>query len=264
MFRNKQTIIIKSDEEIELIKQSSLLIGKTLAYLAPFIQPGTLGTDLDTKAEEFIKDHGGVPAFKGLYGCPSSLLISVNSAVVHGLPSNKPFKDGDVVSIDCGVLMNEFYGDSAYTFAVGNISEQAKKLLKVTYECLYLGIEKAIVGNRVGDISYAIQNHAEGNGYGVVKELVGHGLGRSLHEAPEVPNFGRRGTGSQLREGMTIAIEPMINMGKARVVTDDDGWTVRAADNLPSAHYEHTIVVTSKGPQILSSFEEIEKIVKVF
>jgi len=255
-------IIYKTAEEVELIRESSLLIGKTLAVLAPLIKPGALGSDLDKVAEDFIRSHGdAVPAFKGLYGCPSSLLISVNSAVVHGIPSNIPFKEGDVISIDCGVYKNGFYGDSAFTFPVGELKPDVKKLLRVTYECLMLGIEKVKPGNRVGDISFAVQNHAESNGYSVVRELVGHGLGRSLHEKPEVPNYGRRGSGPALKEGMVIAIEPMINMGKARVVTEQDGWTVRAADNLPSAHYEHTVAVTKNGVEILSTFDDLKDIV---
>lgn len=256
-------IIYKTAEEVELIRESSLLIGKTLAVLAPLIKPGALGADLDRIAEEFIRSHGdAVPAFKGLYGCPSSLLISVNSAVVHGLPDNRPFQEGDIISIDCGVYKNGFYGDSAFTFPVGEIKPEVKKLLKITYECLMLGIDKVKPNNRVGDISFAVQQHAENNGYSVVRELVGHGLGRNLHEKPEVPNYGRRGSGPALKEGIVIAIEPMINMGKARVVTEKDGWTVRAADNLPSAHYEHTVAVTKTGVEILSSFDDIKDIVK--
>ncbi len=256
-------IIYKTAEEVELIRESSLLVGKTLATLAPLVKPGAIGTDLDKIAEDFIRSHGdAVPAFKGLYGCPSSLLISVNSAVVHGLPTNKPFKEGDVVSIDCGVYKNGFYGDSAFTFPVGEIKPEVARLLKVTYECLMLGIDKVKPGNRVGDVSHAVQSHAEGKGYSVVRELVGHGLGRSLHEKPEVPNFGRRGTGPVFKEGIVIAIEPMINMGRAKVVTEEDGWTIRTADNLPSAHYEHTVAVTKNGVEILSSFDGIEHIIK--
>lgn len=256
-------VVIKTPEEVELIRESSLLVGKTLATLAKLIKPGATGNKLDKVAEEFIRSHGdAVPGFKGLYGCPSTLLVSVNQQVVHGLPSDKPFKEGDIISVDCGVYKNGFYGDSAFTFPVGEIKADVRKLLRVTYECLYKGIEMVKPGNRVGDVSFAVQSHAEANGYSVVRELVGHGLGRSLHEKPEVPNFGKRGSGPALKEGMTIAIEPMINMGKARVITEEDGWTVRAADNLPSAHYEHSVAVTKNGVEILSSFDGLEDIIK--
>lgn len=211
-------IYYKTDEEIELIRQSSLLVGKTLAEVAKLIQPGVTTQSLDKMAEEFILDNGAKPGFKGLYGCPSTLLCSVNDAVVHGLPTDKPLKNGDIVSVDCGVFMNGFYGDVAYTFEVGEVSPEVKKLLEVTKECLKKAIEQAVAGNRIGDIGYAVQNLAQENGYGVVRELVGHGLGRELHEEPQVPNFGKRGNGIMLKEGMVIAIEPMINMGDRKSV----------------------------------------------
>lgn len=255
-------IIIKTPEEVELVRESSLLVGKTLATLAPLIKPGMTGSKLDEVAEEFIRSHNAAPGFKGLYGCPSTLLISVNQQVVHGLPSNKPFKEGDVISVDCGVYKNGFYGDSAFTFPVGEIKPEVRKLLKVTYECLYKGISMVKPGSRVGDVSYAVQNYAETNGYSVVRELVGHGVGRNLHEKPEVPNFGKRGSGPVFKQGIVIAIEPMINMGKAKIVTEEDGWTIRTADNLPSAHFEHTVAVTHNGVEILSSFDGLEDIIK--
>ncbi|NNK80932.1 MAG: type I methionyl aminopeptidase, partial [Flavobacteriales bacterium] len=225
---------IKTEEEIEILRQSSLLVGKTLAEMAKLLEPGVTTQKLDEVAEEFIRDNGAEPGFKGLYGCPSTLLCSVNEAVVHGLPTERPLENGDIVSIDCGVLMNEFYGDSAYTFKVGEVSAEVQRLLDVTQECLKLAIEQAVAGNRIGDIGHAVQQHAEKNGYGVVRELVGHGLGRSLHEEPEVPNYGRRGRGTKLSEGMTLAIEPMINMGVKEVEQLDDGWTIVTADRKPS------------------------------
>jgi len=209
-------IFYKTDEEIELIRESSLLVGKTLAEVAKLIKPGVTTIELDTMAEEFIRDNGALPGFKGLYDCPSTLLCSVNQAVVHGLPTKKPLVNGDIVSVDCGVLMNGFYGDVAYTFEVGEVKPEIKKLLQVTKECLAKAIEEAVHGKRIGDIGFAVQHHAEQNGYSVVRELVGHGLGRELHEEPQVPNYGRRGQGVQLKEGMVIAIEPMINMGKKK------------------------------------------------
>ena len=253
---------LKTEEEIELIRESSLLVGKTLAEVAKLIEPGVNTAKLDTIAEEFIRDNGGVPGFKGLYDCPSTLLTSVNSAVVHGLPSNKPLKNGDIVSVDCGVLMNEFYGDVAYTFEVGEVSEEIKQLLAVTKECLQAGIAAATVGNRVGDIGYAVQTLAEDNGYGVVRELVGHGLGKKLHEDPQVPNYGKRGQGVKLKEGLVIAIEPMINMGKRHVKQGEDGWTIYAKDGLPSAHFEHDVVVRKGKAEVLSTHEFIEEVLR--
>ena len=249
----------KTNEEIELIRESSLLVAKTLAEVAGQIRPGITTRSLDKIAEEFIRDHGAVPGFKGYHGFPATLCISPNEVIVHGFPADKALKEGDIVSIDCGVLKNGFYGDSAYTFAVGEINEALRRLLKVTYQCLLLGIEQAVEGNTLGDISGTIQDYAEKNGYTVVRELVGHGLGRSLHEAPEVPNFGKKGKGLKLKKGLVIAIEPMINLGQRNVVQERDGWTIRTADRKASAHYEHTIAVGTGKADVLSSFQYIEE-----
>ena len=253
---------IKTDEEVELLRESSLLVGKTLAAVADRIKPGVTTLELDAVAEEFIRDHGAEPGFKGYGGFPNSLCTSVNEAVVHGIPNNKPLVDGDIVSVDCGVLKNEFYGDSAYTFAVGEITPEIQQLLEVTKECLQKAIEQAVVGKRIGDIGFACQQHAEQSGYGVVRELVGHGLGRSLHEAPEVPNYGRRGNGPRLMDGMVLAIEPMINLGRKEVFHEEDGWTIVTADRKVSAHFEHDIVVRKDRADVLSSFDEIEKVLQ--
>ena len=253
-------IVYKTGEQIELIRISSLLVGDTIAETAKHIRAGITTEALDKIAEEYIHSFDAKPAFKGYNGFPSSLCISVNAEVVHGLPGKRELVDGDLVSIDCGVVKNEFYGDSAYSFSVGYADEKVQKLMRVTKECLYLGISKAIAGNRVGDISYNVQRHAEANGYGVVRELVGHGVGRKLHEKPEVPNFGKAGQGMLLKPGIVIAIEPMINMGVKNVRHLKDGWTVVAADNLPSAHYEHTVAVDNIKAEILSSFKAIEKV----
>jgi methionyl aminopeptidase len=250
----------KTKEEIELIRESSLLVGKTLAEVAKVIKPGTTTLSLDKIAYEFINDHKAVPAFLNYSGFPNSLCISVNSQVVHGIPGKYELKDGDVVSVDCGVVKNNFFGDSAYTFAVGEVKPEILNLLKTTKESLYKGIEMAVVGKRIGDIGEAVQTYAEKNGYSVVRELVGHGVGRNLHESPEVPNYGKRGTGLKLSEGLVIAIEPMINMGKRSIIQENDGWTIRTADNLPSAHFEHTIAIGKNKADILSSFEFIEEI----
>jgi methionyl aminopeptidase len=252
-------IYYKTSAEVELIRESSLLVSKTLAEVARSIRPGMTTLQLDELAEQFIRDHGAVPSFKNYKGFPFTCCISVNDAVVHGFPNDRPIKEGDIVSVDVGVYKNGFHGDSAYTFAVGTISDETKQLLQVTKESLNLGIEKAIAGNRVGDISFAIQDFAERkHKYGVVRELVGHGLGRHLHEEPQVPNYGRRGSGAKLKDGLVIAIEPMINMGVKEVWYDDDGWTVKTKDGLPAAHFEHTICVRRGKADILSSFEEIE------
>ena len=217
---------------------------------------------MDAIAEEFIKDHGGVPGFKGYNNFPNTLCTSVNAQVVHGIPSNAPLRNGDIISVDCGVLKNEFYGDVAYTFEVGEVSSQIKALLETTKECLRVGIEAAKAGNRIGDIGAAVQKLAEDNGYGVVRELVGHGLGRNLHEAPEVPNYGRRGNGMKLKEGLVLAIEPMINLGKRNVKQDNDGWTIITSDGLPSAHFEHDVVVRKDGAEVLSTHEFVEEVLK--
>ncbi|MBN2615466.1 MAG: type I methionyl aminopeptidase [Bacteroidales bacterium] len=253
-------IYIKTDEEIELQRQSSLLVGTTLAEVAKHIRPGVKTIELDRIAEEFIRDHGAEPGFKGYGGFPASLCISVNDAVVHGIPDETELKDGDIVSVDCGTIMNGFYGDSAYTFPVGNVSEEVLLLLQRTKESLYLGIEQAVAGKRVRDIGYAIQTYVEQFGYGVVRDLVGHGVGRNMHEEPEVPNYGRRGTGIKLKKNMCIAIEPMINLGVKEVYQDKDGWTIRTADGKPSAHFEHDVAIREGRVDILSSFEEIEKV----
>ncbi len=252
----------KTQEEIELIRESSLLVAKTLAEVAKILRPGITTLMIDKVADEFIHDNGGIPAFKDYNGFPNALCISMNDNVVHGIPGNQMLNEGDVISADCGVLKNEFYGDSAYTFSIGEIGSDVQKLLNITKECLYLGIEKAIVGTRLGDISDAIQQHAEQNGFSVVRELVGHGIGRHLHEKPEVPNYGRRGSGMILREGLTIAIEPMINMGTKAVIQERDGWTVRTADGKPSAHFEHTVAIGKTKADILSAFDVIETAVK--
>ena len=252
----------KSVEEIELIRKSSLLVSKTLAEIAKVIRPGIKTIELNKLAETFIRDNGGIPAFLNYSGFPYSLCISLNDQIVHGFPGQHVLVEGDLVSVDCGVILNKYYGDSAYTFAIGEVDELTQKLMRVTKESLYLGIEKAVVGQRIGDIGYAVQEHAESNGFGVVKELVGHGVGLHLHEKPEVPNYGKRGSGIKLEEGMVIAIEPMINAGRAGVKFWDDGWTVSTVDKKPSAHYEHTIAVQKGKADILSSFEEIEEVLK--
>jgi methionyl aminopeptidase len=252
----------KSVEEIELIRKSSLLVSKTLAEIAKVIRPGIKTIELNKLAETFIRDNGGIPAFLNYNGFPYSLCISLNDQIVHGFPGQHVLVEGDLVSVDCGVILNKYFGDSAYTFAIGEVDEDVKKLMRVTKESLYLGIEKAVVGQRVGDIGYAVQEHAEKNGFGVVKELVGHGVGLRLHEKPEVPNYGKRGSGIKLEEGMVIAIEPMINAGRAGVKFWEDGWTVSTVDKKPSAHYEHTVAIKKGKADILSSFDEIEEVLK--
>ncbi len=251
--------VYKTEDEIELIRKSSLLVGKTLAELATRIQPGVTTLELDKVAEEFIRDHGAYPGFLGYNNFPNSVCASINNAVVHGLPGKTELKDGDIVSLDIGVVKDGYWGDSAYTFAVGEVSPEIQRLLDVTKESLYLGIGQAVAGMRIGDIGYAVQNHAESNGFGVVRDLVGHGVGKNLHEAPEVPNFGKRGQGMQILENLVIAIEPMINMGTRNVKQLKDGWTIVTGDGKPSAHFEHTIVVRKNKAEVLSSFEMIEQ-----
>jgi len=249
----------KTGEEVELMRESSLLVGKAHALVAAAIKPGVTTLHLDRLAETFIKDNKATASFKGYNGFPFACCISVNDAVVHGFPSNTELRDGDLISVDIGVFKNGFHGDSAYTFAIGDVPAEIKQLMRVTKDSLYKGIEKATHGNRVGDIANAIQTYTEReHGYGVVRDLVGHGLGRHLHEEPQVPNFGKRGTGAKLKEGMTIAIEPMINLGTKDVFHDKDGWTIRTADGKPSAHYEHDICIRKGKADILSSFVEIE------
>lgn len=252
-------IYYKTEEEINLIRKSSLLVAKTHAEIAGLIKPGITTLALDKIAEEFIRDNGGVPAFKGYGGFPNTLCMSPNDQVVHGIPNDRVLEDGEILSVDCGVVMHGYFGDSAFTYEVGEVDAETKQLLKVTKESLYKGIEMAVSGNRIGDIGYAVQKHAESFGYGVVRELVGHGVGKNLHESPEVPNYGRRGRGAKLQEGLVIAIEPMINMGTRKIMQHNDGWTITTIDNKPSAHFEHTIVVRKGKAEILSSFEEIEK-----
>lgn len=255
-------ISLKTEEEIEIQRESSLLVGKTLAEVARHIRPGIKTIELDRIAEIFIRDNKAVPGFKGYGGFPGSLCVSVNDQVVHGIPGTYELKDGDIVSIDCGVLKNGFYGDSAYTFEVGEVSEEVQMLIKTTKESLYLAIEQAVAGNRTGDIGYAIQSYIEPFGYGIVRELVGHGVGRQLHEKPEVPNYGKRGSGVKLKSGMVLAIEPMINMGTRAVKQEADGWTIRTADGKPSAHFEHDVAVRNGKADVLSSFEMIEAVLK--
>ena len=253
-------IYIKTDEEVEIQRKSSLLVGKTLAEVAKIIRPGISTGELDKVAETFIRDNGAVPGFKGYGGFPATLCISINDEVVHGIPGNRELKNGDIVSVDCGTYMNGFYGDSAYTFAVGEVDKDILLLLERTKQSLYLGIEQAIVGKRVGDIGYAVQHYVESFGYSVVRDLVGHGVGRNLHEKPEVPNYGRRGSGIKLKNGMCLAIEPMINLGVKEVSQDKDGWTIRTLDSKPSAHFEHDVVVRNGKADIMSTFEYIEQV----
>jgi methionyl aminopeptidase len=257
-------INIRSKEEVEIIRKSALMVSATLTEVATFLKPGITTLAIDQLAETFIRDNGGVPSFKG-YGpksspFPFSLCISVNEAVVHGFPNQYTLKDGDIISVDCGVYMNGYHGDSAYTFAIGNVDDATLKLLKVTKESLYKGIAQAVEGNRIGDISYAIENYTYGQyGYGVVRELVGHGVGKRLHEDPQVPNYGRRGDGKRLKEGMVLAIEPMINLGTRNIKQEADGWTIATADGKPSAHFEHTTwVKKGNSGEPLSSFKNIE------
>jgi methionyl aminopeptidase len=250
-------IIYKTLAEIEKMRKAALVVSRTLGLIASEIRPGITPKYLDEIAEKYIYKQGAKPGFKGLYGCPSTLLTSVNDAVVHGLPTDIPLKEGDIVSIDCGAIFDGYYGDHAFTFEVGVVKPEVKKLLDVTLECLYIGIKQARVGNRIEDIGFAIQQHAERHGYGVVRELVGHGLGRSLHEDPQVPNYGRRGRGKKILNGLTIAIEPMINMGTHKVRQLEDKWTIVTQDGQPSAHFEHNIAVVDGEPVILSTFDYI-------
>ncbi|WP_282037040.1 type I methionyl aminopeptidase [Saccharicrinis aurantiacus] len=253
-------IYLKTDEEIEFLRESNSIVAKALAEVARLIKPGVTSLELDKVAEEYIRDNGGIPGFLNYQGFPNTLCTSLNENVVHGIPNNTPLKEGDIISVDCGVLKNGYYGDSAYTFGVGEINSTLKKLLFTTKEALYKGIEEAVVGNRLGDIGFAIQDHAEARGYSVVREMVGHGIGKDLHEAPEVPNYGKRGAGPMLKEGMVIAIEPMINLGKRNIVQENDGWTIRTIDKKASAHYEHSVAVRKNGADILSNFNFIEEI----
>ena len=248
---------IKSLEEIELMRESALIVSQTLGMLAKEIKPGVTTLYLDRLAESFIRDHGAAPGFLGLYDFPNTLCVSPNAEVVHGIPNDKPLEEGDILSVDCGVLKNGFYGDHAYTFEVGTIAAETKKLLEVTKKSLYIGIEAFCHGNRVGDLGHAIQTYTESFGYGVVRELVGHGLGKTMHESPEIPNYGKRGKGKKFLNGMVIAIEPMINLGTKNIRHFSDGWTIKTADNQPSAHFEHNVALIDGKPQLLSTFDYI-------
>ena len=252
-------IITKTHEEIELMRESALIVSKTLGMLAAEVKPGVTTLHLDKLAEEFIRDHGAIPGFLGLYDFPNTLCMSPNEQVVHGIPNNTPLEEGDIISIDCGALKNDFYGDHAYTFPVGEISPEVAQLLKVTKESLYVGIAQLKIGNRVGDVGYAIQQFTEKEGYGVVRELVGHGLGKKMHEDPEMPNYGRRGRGKKFIEGMVVAIEPMTNMGTKNIKQHKDGWTITTRDNKPSAHFEHDVAIVDGKPELLSTFAYINK-----
>ena len=247
----------KTREEIELMRESAQMVSKTLGMLAPLIVPGAIPLDLDKRAEEFIRDHGGVPSFLGLYDFPNSLCMSPNAQIVHGIPGKKPLQEGDILSVDCGVLKNKYYGDHAYTFAVGEVDDDTKQLLADTKESLYVGIREVISGNRIGDIGASIQEFTEKRGYGIVRELVGHGLGRKMHEDHQVPNYGRRGRGKKIQEGLVIAIEPMTNLGTHRIKQLKDGWTILTADGKNSAHFEHDVAVVDGKPDILSTFQYI-------
>lgn len=260
-------VYLKTDEEVELLREANLLVGKVLAELAKVIEPGVTTKQLDTIAETFIRDNGAVPTFKGFpnpYGSPfpASICASVNYQVVHGIPNDTPLENGDIVSVDCGTLLNGFCGDSCYTFKVGEVSDEVEHLLNVTKESLYKGIEQAVVGHRLGDISYAIQNHCESNSFGVVREFVGHGIGREMHEEPQVPNYGRRGNGMLLKNGLCIAIEPMITQGKRDIAMLQDNWTIVTRDKKFAAHFEHTVCVRKGKADVLSSFEEIENVLR--
>jgi methionyl aminopeptidase len=248
---------LKSREEIELMRESALIVSQTLGMLAKEIKPGVNTLYLDQLAESFIRDHQAVPGFLGLYDFPNTLCVSPNEQVVHGIPNDKPLEEGDILSVDCGALKNGFYGDHAYTFEVGEVAEETKKLLEVTKKSLYIGIKAFCLGNRVGDLGNAIQSYTESHGYGVVRELVGHGLGKEMHEAPEIPNYGKRGSGKKFLDGMVIAIEPMINQGTKNIRHFSDGWTIKTADNLPSAHFEHNVALIEGKPQLLSTFDYI-------
>ena len=257
---SKRVIYLKSQEESQIIKDNGVILGKAQAEVAKLVGEGVKTKDLDKVAEEYILDNGGKPSFKNYNGFPATLCISVNEVVVHGIPSSRVLKDGDIISVDCGVYKNGYHADSAYTYMVGSVSEETKKLLKDTKQSLYEGISFVKPGNRIGDISYGIQSFTEALGYGVVRELVGHGVGKFLHEAPEVPNFGKRGNGPKLQAGMVIAIEPMITQGKRFVVQENDNWTIRTEDRKPAAHFEHTVLVTKSGYEILTTFEFIEQV----
>jgi len=252
-------IILKTPEEIELMRESALVVSKTLGMIASEIKPGVSTLYLDKLAEAFILNHCSTPAFLGMYVFPNSLCMSPNSQVVHGIPTDKPLEDGDIISVDCGALKNGYYGDHAYTFEVGDVNPATKKLLQVTKESLYVGIREIKAGNRTEDVGYAIQKYCESHGYGVVRELVGHGIGKTMHEAPEMPNYGKRGRGKLMQEGLTVALEPMINQGTKNIKQHKDGWTITTADGKPSAHFEHDVAIVNGKPELLSTFAYIYK-----
>ena len=257
-------IVVKTREEIELMRESALIVSKTLGILAKEVKPGVTTLYLDKLAEECIRDHGAIPGFLGLYDFPNTLCMSPNEQVVHGIPNDKPLEEGDIISIDCGALKNGFYGDHAYTFSVGEIAAETQKLLDVTKASLYVGIKEFKLGNRVGDVGYAIQNFCESHGYGVVRELVGHGLGTTMHEDPEMPNYGRRGRGKKFLEGQVVAIEPMINLGTHKIKQHKDGWTITTLDQKPSAHFEHDVAIVDGKPELLSTFTYIYEALGIF
>ena len=252
-------IIVKTREEIEIMRESALVVSRTLGMLAREVKPGVTTLYLDKLAEDFIRAEGAIPGFLGLYDFPNTLCMSPNEQVVHGIPNKTPLKEGDIISIDCGALKNGFYGDHAYTFAVGEIADDVKKLLDVTKQSLYEGIRNFKAGNRVGDVGYAIQKYTEDHGYGVVRELVGHGLGRTMHEDPEMPNYGKRGRGKKFVEGMVVAIEPMTNLGTHKIRQHSDGWTITTLDNKPSAHFEHDVAIVNGRPELLSTFKYVNE-----
>jgi methionyl aminopeptidase len=253
-------IFYKTKAEIDIMREGADILGRAHGEVAKHIQEGVRTNYLDKIAEEFIRDNGGVPSFKNFNGFPASLCISVNENVVHGFPSDYELKNGDIISVDCGVFFKGFHTDSAFTYPIGKVANEVLNLLKVTKESLYIGIENAVIGNRIGDIGFAIQNYVESYGYGVVRELVGHGIGRNLHESPEVPNYGKRGKGTKIQEGLVIAIEPMINLGTKAIVQEADGWTIRTADRKPSAHFEHTVAIFKEGIEVITTHKYIEEV----
>lgn len=256
-------LYLKTEEEVGLLRESNMLVSRTLAEIARHIKPGVTTLYLDSIAETFIRDHSAIPAFKGYGGFPNTLCTSVNDEVVHGIPSDYSLKEGDIISVDCGVILNGWVGDSAYTFAVGEVTEEVKSLMDFTRASLEEGVKAAVAGNRVGDISSAVQEKAESGGYSVVRELVGHGLGKKMHESPEVPNYGKRGTGPKMEKGLVICIEPMINLGKKETYQMDDGWTIKTADGKPSAHFEYAVAVNKGKADVLTTFEFIEEVLNI-